>query len=735
MSDVLGSGDFFLMKTEVEAKQLNYEFDRFRVDTSAFRLLKDDSPVSIEPKALQLLIFLIENRGRLLGKQEILDAVWGDLSVTENALTREVAILRRALSDDTRQPRFIETVPTRGYRFVANVFEGPREPNSEVDGTEFPVPSDSSQRSKLALLTVTAVAAMILITVIAFTARRFLERNFGPLTSRSSLVQVTSSSGLDVFPSFSPDGNTIAYSSDATGNFEIYIRPISAQGKELQITSDGQANVEPSYSPDGQWIAYHSRIRNGIWIIPALGGVARRLTEFGSHPAWSHDGARIAFASGDIGAILETEAGASPESSIWIVKVSDGSLHQLTRPSDTPGPTMFGHSTPQWTREDRRILFAAAWMLWTVSVDGADVEPVARGVFGYDPVLSADGRKIWFVGGSAAEAGIWVMPVDERGRSDGAPALVHSVPPGTGHYLAASASDNRLAFVQMNTHDNLYSIALNTKHQSGPEPITSDTRLRKTNPGISPNGKLVSFGVAQIGLPNQIWITDMEHKRTAQVPITTGAGSPAWLSDNELSYWTFSKNSAQLWKWTISEGRATLIVDSGEEDIECVRLSPDGRTAAFQRKDHGTMNVWSLSPEDKRIRQLTFNQSPVGWPLWSRNGQSLAVEVKVGANANIGVMDANGGPITMITHDAGQHWPYSWSPDGEQIAFAGFRNGTWNVFSVSVRTGAQTQLTKYSAANTFVRYPEWSPAGDRIVYEYGETTGNIWMLKPSRPKP
>src|SRR5690349_19197178 len=117
------------MNTDLEAKQLTYQFDSFCIDIAGFRLFKAGEIVGLEPKALELLIFLVENRGRLLEKQELLDGVWGELSVSENALTREIALLRRALGDDIRQPRFIETVPTRGYRFVALVNEvsGPAE--------------------------------------------------------------------------------------------------------------------------------------------------------------------------------------------------------------------------------------------------------------------------------------------------------------------------------------------------------------------------------------------------------------------------------------------------------------------------------------------------------------------------------------------------------------------------------------------------------------------------------
>jgi Tol biopolymer transport system component len=141
-------------------------------------------------------------------------------------------------------------------------------------------------------------------------------------------VQLTSSDGLDCFPSFSPDGKSIAYSSDRSGTFDIYLR--QSNGGEIQLTRDGAENIEPAWSPDGQWIAYHSKKNGGIWVVPTFGGSVRRLTDFGSHPSWSHSSSRIAFESGDIGAMIETGVGATPDSTIWIVDVADGHLQQLT---------------------------------------------------------------------------------------------------------------------------------------------------------------------------------------------------------------------------------------------------------------------------------------------------------------------------------------------------------------------------------------------------------------------
>ncbi len=96
-------------------------FDDVRVEPSNFRVFKGGEPVQLEPKALSLLLFLIENPGRLIEKDEILEKIWSGAFVTENALAREIAKLRKTLGDDPKAARYIQTVHTRGYRFIAEV--------------------------------------------------------------------------------------------------------------------------------------------------------------------------------------------------------------------------------------------------------------------------------------------------------------------------------------------------------------------------------------------------------------------------------------------------------------------------------------------------------------------------------------------------------------------------------------------------------------------------------------
>lgn len=116
-----------------------FRFDDFCVETRNFKLFKGQATIALEPKTFLLLTYLVENRDRLVEKRELLDAVWKDVAVTENALTREIGKLRRSLGDDPKTPKYIETVHTRGYRFIGRVQTEP----PPMAGATAPKPVDA----------------------------------------------------------------------------------------------------------------------------------------------------------------------------------------------------------------------------------------------------------------------------------------------------------------------------------------------------------------------------------------------------------------------------------------------------------------------------------------------------------------------------------------------------------------------------------------------------------------
>ncbi|MGB9245015.1 MAG: transcriptional regulator, partial [Candidatus Acidiferrales bacterium] len=98
-----------------------YEFGPFRLDCAKHLLLKDSNSLQIPPKAFEILVLLVEKRGALVTKGEVLNAVWPDTFVEENNLTQYVSMLRKALGDEAEDQKYIQTVPRLGYRFVSDV--------------------------------------------------------------------------------------------------------------------------------------------------------------------------------------------------------------------------------------------------------------------------------------------------------------------------------------------------------------------------------------------------------------------------------------------------------------------------------------------------------------------------------------------------------------------------------------------------------------------------------------
>jgi len=221
----------------MDGKALVFQFDDVRVEVHNAQVLKASQRVPLEPKAFRVLVFLLERAGRLVEKEELLAAIWADTFVTENTLARVIALLRKSLGDSKEQPKYIETVPTRGYRFVAAVTQETggkvataQETTSIPLATEPPSSSRPSAKSWPWVWTVVcsilaaAVAAGVVLYVVSRNRRSLEPPDF-------RLVQVTSSTALDIFPSFSPDGNTIAYCSGENGSFEIYLKQLARGGR------------------------------------------------------------------------------------------------------------------------------------------------------------------------------------------------------------------------------------------------------------------------------------------------------------------------------------------------------------------------------------------------------------------------------------------------------------------------------------------------------------------------
>jgi Tol biopolymer transport system component/DNA-binding winged helix-turn-helix (wHTH) protein len=733
-----------------------YRFDDIVVDCDGLCLEKGGQKRKITPRAFDVLVYLVQHPGRIIEKQELFDEVWKEKFVTDNALTRIIKEVRQAIGDDANAPQYIETVPKHGYRFIAEVKAGEEaaqtheaamsisqqgatgsvEPRIAVATREeisAAKPGDASAtlvagwpRLFLGVAIALAVIAVVAITVWKSQTTRGPSEIPGVLRT----TKITYSPGLDIYPAISPDGNSVVYCSDQSGGFEIYVKQLVPGSREIQLTSDGKQNLEPAWSPDRRLIAYYSRDRGGIWVMPALGGAARQIAEFGSRPAWSPDGSMIAFQSEPLSELLGFHIGSS---TIWIVSAQGGNAKPITQVGNPTG----GHGVPSWSPDGKRIVFVSREIteatLWTVSIEDAGLKQITRSRNIYDPTYSPDGQYIYYPAVTSGSGfGLWKARISPASDPLGEPVLV--VDPGSASFAfpTISADGKKLAYALLSSTSNLWSVPLSpssSEATGSPAPITNDTSLRNTDPAFSPDGRKIAFGSTRSG-PSDIWLVDADGKNPVQLTTDPARdGLPSWFPEGDrISFASDRSGHSALWSTTLTGGRDTLFLDVGQ-DMGYARLSPDGKQVAFQSRKDGVINIWTAALEGGQPKRLTFDKELMGWPCWSPDGKLLGLEMRRGDDTHIAIMPSNGGTPTPLTFDRGQNWPHDWSPDGDKISFAGLRNGYWNVWWVSRTTKQQKQVTSYRKLNAFVRYPTWSPLGNQIVYEYNETTGNIWLME------
>lgn len=578
---------------------------------------------------------------------------------------------------------------------------------------------------------VVGVALILLITAAGIAVYKFL-KSAQPATAQAPQVikttQVTFSSGFDGYPSLSPDGKSVAYSSDQKGTFEIYVKQLSETGGELQLTNDGQQNFQPSWSPDGQRIAYHSRKRGGVWIVPALGGAPKHLTETGARPMWSPDGSLIAFQSQDPGGELSNSR-AMPPSTIWIVPSQGGRPKQITQPGNPIG----GHGAPSWSPDSKRIAFENSDFndvtVWTVAVDGSDLKKVINGT---QPIYAGDGKHIYFMGRYTGESDLSRIQVSSSGEPIGVPTPVLQAREGA--YFSGpgvSPDGKKILYSANRIESNLSTVSLlaNGDPAGPPSIFASDTSSRNTLPRFSPDGRKIALNRWRRTTGNHIWVGDADGKNLTQITNTPGGEAQAsWLPGGDKVAYLSESTDKHLMLWTVSieTGKQEPLVDLGK-GIQYAVLSPDGNQIAFNFIQNGVINVWIAGVHDGQRKQLTFDAEMGGFPCWSPDGQWIAYETKRGRDDYLMLIPSKGGEPIQLTFDKGKSWPHSFSPDGKEIVFAGQRDGIWNIYTISISTKVQKQLTNYSQMNSFARYPTWS--SNKIVYEYAETTGNIWMLE------
>ncbi|HKD09502.1 MAG TPA: winged helix-turn-helix domain-containing protein [Bryobacteraceae bacterium] len=720
-----------------------YFFGNARFDVSNLELTVGGQARALEPKSSRLLRYLIENRGSVASKEEIIAAVWEGVAVSDNALTRAITQIRKALEDDAKQPRYVETVPTVGYRFIAEVTEAAQPTVPPAPPPEKSVGRSQNRRWLIAsALGLAVVAAGMTIWWI----------HIPPTPRVAGLRQVTQSAAADMWPSLSPDSNQIVFSSNRSGRFELYTKSLAPGGAERQITSDRLDNIEPAWSPDGASIAYSASSTGEIRTIPSTGGAPRTVVSGGDSPQWSPDGRLLAFrrdplASGNGRRADETinpyasSAITNPfdRSAVAVVDVQTGAVRVLTRPEAGSA-----RPNPHWLADGNRIVFSSppqqngkGARMSAISITGANpgspIRTFEAGKWPLYPVVAPDGRSFYYSDKQADTPGIWRAWIGWLGTVSDVRSVI-PIADGEARYLDLSRDGKRLAFSRQTGESAIWSISLDANGAAIGElkPVIEDRNIRNTEPWLSRDGSKLAFTTLQPDGHQVIYLANPDGSSPEPwTPASQDARSAEWVgSERKLVFLTRKDGVSSYWVGAIGGRQEQLHPDLDLTRTERIRVSNDGTMLVAHENTPAGLRVVVSPLNGGPRRSLTSPPRSIGFAFWSPDGRSIAAQERLEGRSRLVVFPSSGrGEIRVLNDSFDQIFASDWSPDGERIAFAGLNDGTWNIYWVSVTSGKTEQLTHYSggSASGFVRYPSWSPDGRRILYERNNWKSNIYI--------
>lgn len=665
-------------------KSFVFSFGDVEVREREFSIAKSGEVLPVEPKAFRVLLMLLRNPQKLIPKEELLNAVWGDAAVTENSLTRSIALLRRLLGDETRQPHYIETVATVGYRWVCKVEVG-EEPSGVEEASVAPaVPISESKASvsrKLGWGWVLAGGGVLALCLAG--AFWYLRRPLPPprITGYTPITRDGHEKYVD-----GTDGSRLYFTQMQPNSLnQVGI----AGGEVAQIPA-----VLPGFfwtldvSPDGSNLlvaSSQSGSADSLWIVRVLGGTSRRIA-YSSSAAFSPDGNTIAYLTG--------------EGELWLIQSDGTGGHKLASLGENI-------DSVRWSPDGKVFRFYRNGVLWEISADGSSLHQVIPGwqyqgreCCGH---WTSDGKFYIFLTEVTRYRGDKIWALDERRRllrhPSAEPVQLTSGPiwwsnPIPGKGTNKIFADGRTPRGELSRFDpktkqlqpflggisaqdvsfskDGRSIAyvsypdgiLWKANRDGSNPMRLTTPpMYATNPRWSPDGTEILFADVQEHDPSRIYLVSSQGGSPQRLlPEYPGNQyDPGWSADGRKI--VFSATGVEgtedsLVVLDLATRQVALIPESAK--LWSPRWSPDGKYIAAM--SNGALSLKVLDIATQRWSNLPENKS-VDYPAWSSDSKYIYFMRLENGDRGVYRIRATGGKAERVAdlkdwHITGYGWYY-----------------------------------------------------------------------------
>jgi Tol biopolymer transport system component/DNA-binding winged helix-turn-helix (wHTH) protein len=643
-----------------------FRFGSYELSTESGEIRKNGVLIRLAPQPFQVLLTLIEHAGELVDREELHRRLWGDdqLIVEFDAgLNRCIRQIRAALADSADAPRYIETEPRKGYRFIAAVetingtIQAP--PGQHTNPAPEPQPlyepfvvppaapsADTSQpigfRFRRFSLLFAAVAGGLAIAALYFLSPKW-RRSREPASL--AVVPLATGLGRQYSPSFSPDGRQVAFTwnPEHEGNFDIYKKTVG-EASVVRLTTHPDIDYSPVWSPDGRWIAFcrGSDTRGGaVWLIPSTGGPERRIIalETIAMPnnralSWSQDSQHLVVAEQLAGLSQDGLTLVDVETGDWKRLIMAGPGETLMHPSVSPdGKTLaFTNDTGHGVSAIYLLPFPDG--LQPKLLSGQFSKREFRSVYNAQPTWTPDSSYVVFSSNVDGEHHLWLATVNSSASPQPLAAL------GDNLEDADISRVGQLAAGHGIYDRNIWRMQLpgeSTATSHLPSLAIASTR-DEGEPSISPDGSRIAFASNRSGY-SEIWISLADGSKampltSMHVPVT---GSPAWSPDgSRIAFDSRAEGRPEIYLESSSGGTAQQL-KCGPGSNVAPTWSPDGKWIYFSSDRSGQMEIWrmtalgttevqvttgggfasKLSP-DGRFLYFTINNAPTS-PLWQLN--------------------------------------------------------------------------------------------------------------------
>jgi len=633
-------------------------FGPFEVTPDSGELRKNGALLKLSGQAIQVLRTLLERPGQIVTREELQQRLWPGASFGdfEHGLNAAVKRLREVLGDSAIEPRLIETVPRRGYRFIGTLEA--RDGGSRIVEPE-KIPQSEKRNWGI------GVKVTLLLMIVSLTLAILLFRT-RPNSRPIKIVQLTSLRGFEFAPSFSPDGTQIvftagqiAYATPETDNndyAQIYLKAIGDE-RVVRLTEPPASSSQPQWSPDGATIAYNhwaqvgtEKYERAIFLMTPLGGAKRKLREISGSwdgiSSWSADSQLLAYDDKPIG----------ERSGIFLVPISGNPVRRLT----TAPEDMFD-GCPAFSPDGQQIAFVrntddgGKAVIYVVSLSGG--EP--RRVTSFDEIgrlgWTGDGKRIIF---TAYGFGLYSVPA-----IGGQPERLQFMSSDASD-LAISAKGDKLAYVTSFIDSNIWRVPRNGK--LAPTRVISSTRF-DMQANFSPDGRKLAFASDRDG-SIAVWVCNADGTDPIRFSRERGA-TPEWSPDGK--YIVFDTD--EYGHWTIivghSDGSGENRLGENGFDRRAPSWSADGKWFYFTSNRSGKWEIWKASFPGNQAVQLTHNGG--FYAQESRNGKYVYYQKMRGNNRNaadlallpeIWRIPSSGGPEELVfsVNERTQSFP-SWT--------------------------------------------------------------------------